>query len=69
MPILLIDRKRWRCPKTAVNLIHYRLDDRANRFVLLGLWSPYDHVAHLLTNIGLNDQNALSIQMAPLRCC
>ena len=59
MPVLLIDRKRWRCPKAAVNLIRYCLDDRANGIVLLGLWSSYEHVDHLLTNIGFNNQNAL----------
>src|ERR1700694_2165329 len=55
MPVLLIDRKRWRRPKAAVNLIHYCLDDRANGIVLLGLWSSYEHVDHLLTNIGFNN--------------
>jgi hypothetical protein len=59
MPVLLIDRKRWRCPKAAINLIHYCLDDRANGIVLLGLWSSYEHVDHLLTNIGVNNRNAL----------
>jgi hypothetical protein len=41
MPVLIIDRKRWRCPKAAVNLIDYCLDDRANGIVFLGLRSSY----------------------------
>jgi hypothetical protein len=53
MPVLLIDRKRRRCPKAAVNLIHYCLDDRANGIVLLGLWSSYEHVENLLNNMSL----------------
>jgi hypothetical protein len=57
MPVFLIHRKRWRCAKAAINLIHYRLDEGANGIVLLGKWSSYEHVDHLLTNIGFKDQN------------
>jgi hypothetical protein len=59
LPVLLIDWKRWMCPKAAVNLIDYCLDDGANGIVLLGLWSSYQNVDHLLTNIGLNNRNAI----------
>jgi hypothetical protein len=69
MPAPLTDRKRWRCPKAAVSLIHYCLDDRANGIVLLGLWSSYEQVDHLLTNIGFNNQNALRTQMPHFPCC
>ena len=53
MPILLIHRKRSRCPKATVNLIHYCLDQRPNGIVLLGQWSSYEHVHDLLTNVSL----------------
>jgi hypothetical protein len=46
MPVLIIDRKRWRRPKAAVTLIDYCLDDRANGIVFLGLWSSYEDVDH-----------------------
>src|SRR5260370_5056669 len=51
MPVLLIDRQRRRCPKAAVRLIYYCLDNRSNGIVLLGLWSSDEHVDHLRTNI------------------
>ena len=57
MPVLLVDQKRWRRPKAAVISIYNRLDDRSNGIVLLGLWSSYEHVDHLLTNIGFNNRN------------
>ena len=47
------------CPKAAVNLINYCLHDHANGVALLGLWSSYEHVDHLLTHIGFNNRNAL----------
>ena len=42
-------REWWRRPKAAVNLIQHCLDDRENGIVLLGVWSSYEHVDHLLT--------------------
>jgi hypothetical protein len=45
MPVL-IDRKRWKCPKAAVSLIHNCLDDSANGVVLLGLCSSNEPVDH-----------------------
>jgi hypothetical protein len=49
MPVL--GRKRWRCPKSAVNLVHYCLDYGANGIVLLGLWSSYEHADHLMCSL------------------
>ena len=46
MPILLIHRKRSRCPNTPVNFIDHCRDDCANGTVLLGPWSSYEHVNH-----------------------
>jgi hypothetical protein len=46
MPAFLIDRERGRCPEAAVNFIHYRLDDRSNGIVLLGLRSSDEQIEH-----------------------
>ena len=73
LPVLLIGRKRRRCPKAAISLIQYCSDNGSNGIVLLGLWSSDEHVNHLLTNIDLTidmlcgSKRSLVGEKSPLR--
>ena len=60
MPVLFINRKRWRSPQAAVKLIDYGLHERTDGIEFLGLRPSYERVWHLLTNIGFDNRKHLN---------
>jgi hypothetical protein len=47
-PILLVNGKRWRSPKTIIYLVDNGLHYCPDRVVLMRLWPTYDHFDHQL---------------------